>query len=204
METLETVIRSSVLKRARCSLGRLDAAPFFVSKNSSTFQGSSTPFSIQCALISSTQRDRTDTAILLTDGTGDVSGILATDVVSVAGLIVEKQQFGAISQESPDFYGLPVSGLMGLGFKSIASSGASPFIENLVAEHYLNQNAFTFYLTRGLREGSVLTIGTIPNNHYTGEITYTPLISESYVSAAKLPSSRKEAVLSPPPKKKKI
>ena len=65
------------------------------------------------------------------DGTGDVSGTQAYDTVSVAGLPVRNQAFGAIVTESSDFFGYPISGLMGLGFKSIATVG-TPFMENLV------------------------------------------------------------------------
>lgn len=57
-------------------------------------------------------------------------------------------------------------------------------MDNLVAKGELNQNLFGFYLTRGQSTGSELSIGALDNNHFSGSITYTPVVSESYVRSS--------------------
>ena len=46
-------------------------------------------------------------------GTGSVSGTLAQDGMSLAGIPISGQYFGAVTQESQDFDGNPNSGVMG-------------------------------------------------------------------------------------------
>lgn len=87
-------------------------------------------------------------------GTGAVTGVLAQDVVSVQDLAVQQQAFGAVTSESADFDGYPNSGLLGLAFSSIASSGAPTFFENLVNGKQLAAPIFSVFLARGEDTGS--------------------------------------------------
>ncbi|KAL8286189.1 hypothetical protein RQP46_004677 [Phenoliferia psychrophenolica] len=120
----------------------------------------------------------------ITYGSGDVSGTVATDVVRVAGLTVNKQTMGAVTEESSDFNGDPSAGLLGLGFQSIAETNQPTVVENLVASGKLTSKLFTFYLERGSQtgrtQGSQLSIGAIDPAHYVGDITYTPVTRQSY------------------------
>ncbi|KAG8983794.1 hypothetical protein FRB90_005765, partial [Tulasnella sp. 427] len=65
-------------------------------------------------------------------GTGQVSGVLAQDRVSVGTLVVDNQYFGAVDQESDDFNDEPNDGLIGMAFSSVATSGQPTFFENLI------------------------------------------------------------------------
>lgn len=67
-------------------------------------------------------------------GSGFVLGLLNTDKVTVGGLSVPKQYFGSVNLESPQFLGSPSDGILGLGFPSIASSGKTPYFNNLIAQ----------------------------------------------------------------------
>lgn len=51
--------------------------------------------------------------------------------MTIAGLTSKGQSFGAITEESSEFQGDPVSGILGLGFKSIATAG-TPWFDNVV------------------------------------------------------------------------
>lgn len=132
------------------------AGPLFNSARSSTFKASKTPFSIQYE-----------------DGSG-AQGTLATDTVTVAGLTVKSQTFGAVTSETNGFGG-PNAGLMGLGFPANAESNATPFFINLAQSGSLASNVFSFYMSRGGAGGSELCIGCVNSAKYTGAIDYYPL-----------------------------
>jgi predicted Zn-dependent protease len=64
-------------------------------------------------------------------GTGNTEGYLAQDTVTVAGLSVTNQTFALANQTSSIFATSGSDGIMGMGFQSIASSGAPTWFENL-------------------------------------------------------------------------
>ncbi|KAG8990878.1 Type I transmembrane sorting receptor [Tulasnella sp. JGI-2019a] len=131
-------------------------APLFDYASSSTFNITSTNFSVG-----------------YNDGSA-AEGKVATDTVTVAGLTVAGQGFGAITTESNGAGG-PMAGLLGLGFPALATSGKNPFFFNLVANGALASNVFSFYMTRNGGIGSELCIGCIDSTKYTGSITYHTL-----------------------------
>ncbi|KAM0746095.1 acid protease [Meredithblackwellia eburnea MCA 4105] len=121
----------------------------------------------------------TNVTFSLTYGSGYVSGRVATDTVSVSGFQVVNQQFGAVDTLAPSFDDEVVSGIMGMGFPTLAHAG-TPFFNNLMLHGALAKNLFTFYLTRNETEGSVLSFGSIPTEHYSGDISYAPVVLEGY------------------------
>jgi hypothetical protein len=66
----------------------------------------------------------------------------------MAGFSVSDQIFGVANTVSFGLLSSPVSGLLGLGFKNIASSHATPFWQTLVEGGAWNQPVMTFYLSR--------------------------------------------------------
>ena len=73
---------------------------------------------------------------------------------------------------------------MGMGFRSIASSGASPFWQTLVGEDgVLDEPLMAFQFTRfldvrearELEPGGTFTIGAVDSSLFTGEIDYQPI-----------------------------
>ncbi|KAJ9480144.1 putative Saccharopepsin (putative) [Pseudozyma hubeiensis] len=137
---------------------------------SSTNIGSSTPFSI-------------------TYGTGAVRGVLAADKVSLAGYTVNNLTFAEASAVAANTVEYPTSGIMGMGFQSLSTSGATPFWQVLEKQGVLQTNAFTFQLARNIDNlnpndpnindvqspGGVFTLGRIDSNQYNGDITYTSI-----------------------------
>ena len=87
-------------------------------------------------------------------GVGAVKGTLATDVVSLAGLTVPEQAFGAVSSESDEFNGYPNSGLLGIAFGTIAQSKRPTFFENLMSEKRVAAPLFSVHFGRNQETGS--------------------------------------------------
>ncbi|KAJ3995626.1 acid protease [Lentinula boryana] len=159
------------LASSECAASACDGVPTFKSSDSSTFQNKSTEFSI-------------------TYGSGAAAGSLGEDVVQMAGFSVSNQVFGVCDQVSDNLLNSPVSGLLGLAFQTIASSGASPLWETLASSGAWDQPLMAFQLTRfnndskatDLEPGGTFTMGTTNTSLYTGDIDYNdiPDNDESY------------------------
>lgn len=103
--------------------------PTFNPTSSSTFTNKSTPFDI-------------------TYGSGQAAGTLATDVVQMAGFSVSNQIFAICDLISSGLLSSPVSGLLGLGFQTIAASRATPFWQTLASQGAWDEPVMAFHLTR--------------------------------------------------------
>ncbi|KAG0701338.1 acid protease [Suillus ampliporus] len=128
---------------------------------------------------SSTYRDTKD-KFEVTYGVGDVQGTLAYDTISLGGLKVNKQYFGAVTHVSSDFNDDPISGLLGLGFSSIATSGKPTFFENLIIQRKVAVPFFSVHLTRGKASGSEITLGGYDMSKGVGPLTWVSVISKTY------------------------
>jgi hypothetical protein len=131
---------------SKCTLG-CSGLQAFDSSSSSTFTNASKAFSV-------------------TYGSGQAAGTLGRDVVQLAGFAVQNQTFGVFSpissptdcsiaipsglcdQVSDSLLQAPVSGLMGLGWQALASSGAKPFWQALYESSVFDEPVMAFYLTR--------------------------------------------------------
>ncbi|KIO21011.1 hypothetical protein M407DRAFT_29335 [Tulasnella calospora MUT 4182] len=135
-------------------------------------------------------------------------GTIASDTVSVAGLVVANQSFGAIQTESNDS-GLPSAGIMGMGFPSNAETRATPFFWNLAHGRALVSNIFSFYLSRDVETGSELCFGCVDSTKFTGDLSWYPLdasmsngtnywwniVSDGLSVGGSQPSGRLEAII---------
>jgi cathepsin D len=72
----------------------------------------------------------------------------------MGGLKVNNQYFGAVTDVSSNFNTDPISGCLGLGFSSIATSGKPTFFENLIMQEKVKAPFFSVHLTRGKASGS--------------------------------------------------
>jgi hypothetical protein len=64
----------------------------------------------------------------------------------VAGIPVEQQTFAVANQMSADFYYETADGIMGLGWPSLANSGAVPPFQNMMSQ--LDQPIFVIWLDK--------------------------------------------------------
>ncbi|KZT72002.1 acid protease [Daedalea quercina L-15889] len=117
----------------------------------------------------------------ITYDSGEAQGTLAEDTVQMAGFAVSSQVFATVSEVSSNVLSAPVSGLMGLAWQAIASSGATPFWQALAASNTtLTDGLFAVQLTRynndskvtALEPGGTFTLGAVNQSLYTGEIDY--------------------------------
>lgn len=128
---------------------------------SSTFHNLSEPFDIQY-------------------GSGAAEGTLGQDVVQMAGFSVPNQVFAAVTQVTSGLLEPPVSGLLGLGWQSIASSKATPFWQTLASSGAWSNPVMAFQLTRFMNGSNVnteepggsFTMGFVNSSLYTGSIDY--------------------------------
>jgi len=138
--------------------------PTFSSSSSSSFTQLSSSFDVQY-------------------GSGAVSGILGEDTVQMAGFSVANQPMGVCDDVSQDFLSDPVSGLMGLGWQQLSSSGAMPLWETLASSGAWSEPLMAFALTRfinqsgtqALEPGGVFTMGATNSTLFTGDIEYTDI-----------------------------
>ncbi|KAJ6593840.1 aspartic peptidase domain-containing protein [Mycena capillaripes] len=117
-------------------------------------------------------------------GSGDVSGVLMQDTVSIAGLEIPDHFFGAVSAVSDDFNGLPNDGLLGLAFSSIAQSGKPTFFETLIAKGMLPAPMFSVHLSRNQADGSEISFGGIDYSKTLGLIEWVPVLTKAYWSVS--------------------
>lgn len=116
-------------------------------------------------------------------GSGNLTGFLSTDSVSVANITVKKQTFGeAINQPGSTFINAKFDGILGMAFPSIAVDNTTPVFQNMVSQGLVSSPVFGFYLDRdetGKLGGELLLGGTDPT-HYQGQLQYVGLTSETY------------------------
>ncbi|KAF8745837.1 peptidase A1 family, partial [Rhizoctonia solani] len=146
---------------APCTGKKIDPA------TSSTLQPSSSSFSIAY-------------------GIGSVRGSLVNDVVSIGSspaFTVQNQIWGLVNYT----LGTPVpgniAGLMGLGFKNLAASQATPFWETLVSNNQWDEPVMSFWMTRygnissasDAEFGGEFILGGTNEALYTGDIEFVSL-----------------------------
>lgn len=127
------------------------------------------------------------TAFYIQYGSGPVSGFLSADTVNVGGLSVSDATFAEITDASG--LGLAYSigkfdGILGLAFDTISVDDIPPIFQLFVEQGLVEEPVFSFYLepANGIfpnTTGELLFGGSDPA-HYTGQLSYVPLTSETY------------------------
>ncbi|GAA5858526.1 hypothetical protein JCM1840_001243 [Sporobolomyces johnsonii] len=160
---LDTGSSDLILAQSGCT-GCAPSTPDYDPSSSSTSNASSRPFSV-------------------TYGSGSASGTLVQDVVSIANYTSTSQTFASCDKLDNIVDG-SISGLLGLGWQSIASSGATPLVQELAQSGKLPQGVFgfafethTFLTTSPLTApGGTLTIGGVDTSQYSGALNWVNII----------------------------
>ncbi|KAI5121574.1 hypothetical protein M0805_000754 [Coniferiporia weirii] len=118
----------------------------------------------------------------ITYGTGEVSGPLGLDVVSLAGLTCGNQTIGLATSESHDFDGYPDSGILGLAFSTIAASGEPTVFENLMTDGQVDVPFFSVHMAREQKTGSEVCFGCYDVSKTKGPVAWVPVKSKTYWS----------------------
>jgi len=123
----------------------------------------------------------------VTYGSGQAVGTLGSDIVSFGGFQVSSQVFGVATQVTNSFLTGNVSGLMGLAFQNLASTGATPWWVSATSSWTNPQ--MSFYLTRfrnvqGASDadepGGQFTMGGTNSSLYDGSINFVDLVNPQY------------------------
>jgi len=145
----------SFLPSSRCETKACLTRSRYDSATSSTYQANGTPYDV---------------------GYGqNISGSLSTDTVSMAGLDIEGQTFGEITQLRNQWYlKLPNDGSMGLGraFTSPALNATPTVLDNMVTQGLIPRRELGLWLGPS---GGELTLGGIREDRYTGNLTTVPI-----------------------------
>jgi cathepsin D len=123
-----------------------------------------------------------NTRINLAYGSGDASGVIATDTVSMGPYTVNPQTFVAVNQVSQGLIGGQLSGIMGLAFQGIANDQAVPFWQALINQNQLTSPEFCFAFTRFVNDasaqpeepGGIMTLGGANSTLYQGTMDFQP------------------------------
>lgn len=69
-------------------------------------------------------------------------------MIQMSGYAVEDQVFAVVDSVTPGLLSTPVSGLMGLAFRGIATSGGTPFWSRIAATGLWDKPLMSFCLTK--------------------------------------------------------
>ena len=127
------------------------------------------------------------TAFSIAYGSGDARGHLGADTVTLGGFSVQSQTFGVVNSMSDGLLDSHLSGLMGMGFKSLTVTGTTPWWISLASSTAWSEPLFGFYMKRYRdvadaqsteTEGGTLTLGYVDETLYEGDITYVSVDSD--------------------------
>ncbi|EJU04217.1 acid protease [Dacryopinax primogenitus] len=114
-------------------------------------------------------------------GSGSASGPVVRDVVTFGGYTIDPQIFVDVTTLGSGLTtDTTVSGLIGLGWPALSSSGATPFVNALVNANKLPSPQMSFFLTRYVDDptatnaepGGYFTLGGTNSSLFTGSIEY--------------------------------
>jgi hypothetical protein len=114
-------------------------------------------------------------------GSGAVSGFFSEDTVNIGGINIPDYKFAEASSTKGmgiGYYMAKFDGICGMGWSSITQGGGDSPIAALVKEGNLDKQEFAFYLGNNM-PGEMVVGGADPK-HYTGDLEYVSLSSETY------------------------
>jgi len=122
------------------------------------------------------------TAFEIRYGSGELSGFVSNDVVTIGDIEMKGQDFAeATSEPGLAFAFGRFDGIMGLGYDTISVNKIVPPIYNMINNKLIDEPVFAFYLgdTKDGSESEVV-FGGVDKAHYTGDITYLPVRRKAY------------------------
>lgn len=131
----------------------------------------------------STTYENNGTKFELHYGSGSLEAMIAKDTLQVGNLQIKNQLFGESTKEnSLAFIAGRFDGILGLGYSSIAVLGIDPPFYNMFNQGLIKEKLFAAWLgdTNRDSEGGEITFGGLDENHYEGEITWSPVVRKAY------------------------
>ena len=124
---------------------------------------------------------RSDRALLVRFGTGEVEGRVSHDTVAFQQLRVPHQAFLEVTDERAfPFEEYPFEGIVGLAMPELAVQGTEPFFDAVMRNGLLTRNQFAFHLaTLGDPRGSHVIFGGFDATRLAGPMVWMPRMPSS-------------------------
>ncbi|XP_073989745.1 lysosomal aspartic protease-like [Rhodnius prolixus] len=117
-------------------------------------------------------------------GSGNIHGVMSSDVLKIGELEVKYQEFGeALNESLVQFTQTKSDGILGLAFQSIAVNKAVPPFQNMVKQGLLEEPIFSFYLNRNTADelGGEIIFGGMDTKRFNEDSLHPiPLSSADY------------------------
>ncbi|XP_065835717.1 LOW QUALITY PROTEIN: lysosomal aspartic protease-like [Oscarella lobularis] len=116
-------------------------------------------------------------------GSGQMSGFLSQDTLTVAGLTVQNVTFAEATHEPGlSFIVAKFDGILGMGWIEISVEGVVPPFYLMAQQHLVKAPIYAFWLNRIIEPnaGGSLDLGGDDPSHYSGALTYVNLTKDGY------------------------
>ncbi|RKO96418.1 hypothetical protein CXG81DRAFT_10961 [Caulochytrium protostelioides] len=119
-------------------------------------------------------------------GTGSLEGYISQDVALLGGLAVQDQEFAESTKEPGlTFTVARFDGILGLGYDTIAVQHVTPPVYNMINQKLLDEPVFAAWLGGSDdNEGGEITFGGVDTDHFTGNLTWAPVVRKGYWEVA--------------------
>ncbi|XP_069802391.1 cathepsin E [Dendropsophus ebraccatus] len=116
-------------------------------------------------------------------GTGNMTGILGIDQVTVQGITTQNQIFAeSVSEPGRTFQYANFDGILGLAYPSLAVDGCTPVFDNMIAQNLVEQPVFGVYMNRdpNSSEGGELVLGGYDISRFSGQLNWVSVTVQGY------------------------
>ncbi|XP_063995751.1 lysosomal aspartic protease-like isoform X2 [Diachasmimorpha longicaudata] len=113
----------------------------------------------------------------------ELGGFLSVDNFHLEHIEVANQTFIEMTHMSWKPFALQKSdGIIGLGWRSLATNGTIPFFYNMIKQKLVKQNLFTFYMNRDetTNKAGKLILGNTDRSHAKDNLTYVRVVDKGY------------------------
>ena len=120
--------------------------------------------------------------ILLEFGSGNFTGFIGADKVSVGGLAAKDFSFALIDNpDAPFFLYSKFDGIVGLAYDEVSVNRLPTLFSKLLEQKVITEPSYSFYLTRDLNaNGSAFILGGIDKKYAKSEFHYVPIIHKTF------------------------
>lgn len=122
----------------------------------------------------------TEQAATITFAQGSLAGHFYTDDLTFGEgdkkVVIKEQKFGNVEQEKDIFNG-DFEAIIGLAYPALAEPGVAPVFDNMMSQHLLKNNMFSFYLgSSAAGTESDLTFGYYDKTKFQGDLVWHPVL----------------------------
>ena len=114
-------------------------------------------------------------------GTGSLTGVISSDVLTFGGIEIQDTLFAeSIAEPGNTFVMAKMDGIMGMGYSTISVNHIPTPFETMMAQGLVDEGVFAFYLSKGGSDGSEMVLGGYNPDHFVGDIAWLPVVQKGY------------------------